>query len=100
MRRLGMTHDPADDFDHPLVGEGPLAPPRALPAVGGGLAHRPASPFTLGSLADHRLAASSDPYVPEARRGSCVLASRRQRTPEGKRTYGTMHQRTTRDTAA
>ena len=24
MRRLGMTHDPADDFDHPGVGDGPL----------------------------------------------------------------------------
>ena len=24
MRRLGMTHDPADDFDHPLVDDGPL----------------------------------------------------------------------------
>jgi ribosomal-protein-alanine N-acetyltransferase len=24
MRRIGMTHDPADDFDHPLVPEGPL----------------------------------------------------------------------------
>jgi ribosomal-protein-alanine N-acetyltransferase len=24
MRRLGMSHDPADDFDHPLVAEGPL----------------------------------------------------------------------------
>lgn len=22
MRRLGMTHDPADDFDHPAVAEG------------------------------------------------------------------------------
>ncbi len=22
MRRIGMTHDPADDFDHPLVEEG------------------------------------------------------------------------------
>jgi RimJ/RimL family protein N-acetyltransferase len=24
MRRLGMTHDPADDFDHPAVPDGPL----------------------------------------------------------------------------
>ena len=24
MQRLGMTHDPADDFDHPRVPEGPL----------------------------------------------------------------------------
>ena len=24
MERLGMTHDPADDFDHPLVTHGPL----------------------------------------------------------------------------
>ena len=24
MRRLGMTHDPAEDFDHPEVPEGPL----------------------------------------------------------------------------
>ena len=24
MRRLGMTHDPADDFDHPTVPDGPL----------------------------------------------------------------------------
>lgn len=24
MRRLGMTHDPCDDFDHPAVPEGPL----------------------------------------------------------------------------
>jgi len=24
MRRLGMTHDPSDDFDHPAVPEGPL----------------------------------------------------------------------------
>jgi RimJ/RimL family protein N-acetyltransferase len=24
MERLGMTHDPADDFDHPLVPPGPL----------------------------------------------------------------------------
>ncbi|HZG07162.1 MAG TPA: GNAT family protein [Streptomyces sp.] len=24
MRRLGMTHDPADDFDHPRVPDGPL----------------------------------------------------------------------------
>ena len=24
MRRLGMTHDPADDFDHPLVAEAHL----------------------------------------------------------------------------
>ena len=24
MRRLGMTTDPADDFDHPAVGDGPL----------------------------------------------------------------------------
>jgi RimJ/RimL family protein N-acetyltransferase len=24
MRRLGMTHDPADDFDHPALAEGPL----------------------------------------------------------------------------
>jgi RimJ/RimL family protein N-acetyltransferase len=24
MQRLGMTTDPADDFDHPAVGEGPL----------------------------------------------------------------------------
>ena len=22
MRRIGMTHDPADDFDHPLLGQG------------------------------------------------------------------------------
>ena len=58
---------------------------------GRGLVHRPPSPFTLGSVADHRLAASSEPYVPGARGGSCVLASRRQRPPEGKRTYGTMH---------
>ena len=27
MRRLGMTHDPADDFEHPLIAEGhPLRP--------------------------------------------------------------------------
>jgi RimJ/RimL family protein N-acetyltransferase len=26
MERLGMTHDPADDFDHPLIPEGPLRP--------------------------------------------------------------------------
>jgi RimJ/RimL family protein N-acetyltransferase len=26
MERLGMTHDPADDFDHPLVPDGPLRP--------------------------------------------------------------------------
>jgi ribosomal-protein-alanine N-acetyltransferase len=24
MEKLGMTHDPADDFDHPLLPEGPL----------------------------------------------------------------------------
>lgn len=24
MRRLGMTHDPSDDFDHPAVADGPL----------------------------------------------------------------------------
>jgi hypothetical protein len=24
MRRLGMTHDPADDFDDPTVSPGPL----------------------------------------------------------------------------
>jgi RimJ/RimL family protein N-acetyltransferase len=24
MRRLGMTHDPADDFDHPSLADGPL----------------------------------------------------------------------------
>jgi RimJ/RimL family protein N-acetyltransferase len=24
MRRLGMTHDPADDFDHPALADGPL----------------------------------------------------------------------------
>ncbi len=24
MERIGMTHDPAEDFDHPLVAEGPL----------------------------------------------------------------------------
>lgn len=24
MERLGMTHDPADDFDHPNVPDGPL----------------------------------------------------------------------------
>jgi RimJ/RimL family protein N-acetyltransferase len=24
MTRIGMTHDPAEDFDHPLVSEGPL----------------------------------------------------------------------------
>ena len=24
MRRIGMTHDPADDFDHPRVPDGPL----------------------------------------------------------------------------
>lgn len=26
MERLGMTHDPADDFPHPLVADGPLRP--------------------------------------------------------------------------
>lgn len=26
MRRIGMTHDPADDFEHPLVEDGPLRP--------------------------------------------------------------------------
>lgn len=26
MERLGMTRDPTDDFDHPLVAEGPLRP--------------------------------------------------------------------------
>jgi RimJ/RimL family protein N-acetyltransferase len=26
MRRLGMTYDPADDFDHPRVPDGPLRP--------------------------------------------------------------------------
>jgi len=25
MERLGMTHDPADDFDHPRVAPGPFA---------------------------------------------------------------------------
>jgi ribosomal-protein-alanine N-acetyltransferase len=24
MRRLGLTRDPADDFDHPRVSDGPL----------------------------------------------------------------------------
>ena len=24
MERLGMSHDPADDFDHPSIGDGPL----------------------------------------------------------------------------
>ena len=32
MQRLGMTHDPADDFDHPFIAEGrPLRPPDASP---------------------------------------------------------------------
>jgi RimJ/RimL family protein N-acetyltransferase len=26
MERLGMSHDPADDFDHPSVPAGPLRP--------------------------------------------------------------------------
>jgi RimJ/RimL family protein N-acetyltransferase len=26
MERLGMTHDPSDDFDHPFLGDGPLRP--------------------------------------------------------------------------
>jgi hypothetical protein len=24
VQRLGMTHDPADDFDHPQLADGPL----------------------------------------------------------------------------
>ena len=32
MRRIGMTHDPADDFDHPRFPQGHrFAAPRALP---------------------------------------------------------------------
>lgn len=30
MRRLGMTHDPADDFEHPLIPEGHLLRPHVL----------------------------------------------------------------------
>jgi ribosomal-protein-alanine N-acetyltransferase len=26
MERIGLTHDPADDFDHPRVADGPLRP--------------------------------------------------------------------------
>ena len=46
MRRLGMTHDPADDFDHPRIAVGsPLRRPRALPRCAGAeRSRRPLAP--------------------------------------------------------
>jgi RimJ/RimL family protein N-acetyltransferase len=36
MEKLGMTHDPSDDFDHPLLPpRPPLQPPRPLPPAAG-----------------------------------------------------------------
>ena len=51
----------------------------------------PASPRTLGSPADHRLAASSLGHGPGGPLPHCVLASRRQRTPKRTRTYRRNH---------
>jgi small subunit ribosomal protein S11 len=51
----------------------------------------PASPCTVGSAADHRLAASSVVDVPGAHLPPCVLARRRQQPPNGTRTYRRNH---------
>lgn len=46
MERLGMTHDPADDFDHPLLAHGDPLRPHVLYRLraASGLSGRPSSP--------------------------------------------------------
>jgi hypothetical protein len=51
----------------------------------------PATPTTLGSTADRRLAASSTLEIPEGFLRGCVLARRRQRPPKSTTTYRRHH---------
>ena len=48
MKRIGMTHDPADDFDHPLLGEGHRLRRHVLWRITAenGLAYEPGQGFT------------------------------------------------------
>ena len=58
MERLGMTHDPGDDFDHPRPARRqPAAPPRALPPT----------PGAIGKPGDYRSGRAGIEGIPNER---------------------------------